>query len=99
MLLYEEATMRSMCPVTHFMALALADGVFEECTSFQDIEAKELPPGSALYKYRYKSEAKQRPILRSILSDGSVSETASSPTNALTTCSRGLVNGLGTKTG
>jgi hypothetical protein len=33
MLLYEEATMRSMCPVTHFMALALADGVFEECTS------------------------------------------------------------------
>jgi hypothetical protein len=58
MLLYEEATMRSMCPVTYFMALALADGVFEECTSFQDIEAKKLPLGSSLYKYRYKSEAK-----------------------------------------
>jgi hypothetical protein len=55
--------MRCMCPVPQFMALALADRVFEECTSFQDIEAKELPPGSSLYKYRYKSEAKQRPIL------------------------------------
>ncbi|KAH6864996.1 hypothetical protein BKA58DRAFT_438891 [Alternaria rosae] len=91
MLLYEEATMLSMFLVTHFMALALADGVFEECTSFQDIEAKELPLGSSLYKYRYKLEAKQRPILRSILSDGSVSE------NGILTyeCFNNMLKGIG----
>jgi hypothetical protein len=67
MLLYKEATMQSMCLVTHFMALALVDGVFKECTLFQGIKAKELPLGSLQYKYCYKSEAKQRPILRSNL--------------------------------
>ncbi|KAJ5023809.1 hypothetical protein PSV08DRAFT_410917 [Bipolaris maydis] len=43
MLLYKEAAMRSMCPVTHFLALALADGVFQDCANLQEIEAKELP--------------------------------------------------------
>ncbi|KAF1935092.1 hypothetical protein EJ02DRAFT_486881 [Clathrospora elynae] len=84
MLLYEETTMRSMCPVTHFMALALADGVFEECNSFQDIEAKELLPGSSLYKYRYN-----------INNDGLVSED-----NILTyNCFNNMLKGIGQRAG
>ncbi|KAJ6195493.1 hypothetical protein J3E72DRAFT_387080 [Bipolaris maydis] len=63
MLLYKEAAMRSMCPVTHFLALALADGVFQDCANLQEIEAKELPAGSLMYKYRYKPEAVPKPIL------------------------------------
>jgi hypothetical protein len=74
MLLYEEVIMRSMCPVTYFIALALVDGVFEDYHSFQDIKAKQLPLGSSLHKYRYKSDLKRRPILRSICNNGSVSE-------------------------
>ncbi|KAF1360100.1 hypothetical protein EJ07DRAFT_118025 [Lizonia empirigonia] len=95
MLLYEEATMRSMCPVTHFMALALADEVFEDCKSFQDIEAKELPPGSSLYKYRYKPEAKSKPILRSIRNNGSVSENDILTYN----CFNNMLKGLGQRAG
>jgi hypothetical protein len=45
MLLYEEST-RCMCAVAHFMAMALADGVFADCQSYQDLAAKELPTGS-----------------------------------------------------
>jgi hypothetical protein len=95
MLLYEEVTMRSMCPVTHFMALALADGVFEDCHSFQDIEAKELPPGSSLYKYRYKSDLKQTPILRSICNNGSVSENDILTYN----CFNNMLKGVGQQAG
>ena len=95
MLLYEEDTMRSMCPVAHFMALALADGVFQDCTCFQDIEAKELPPGSSLYKYRYKPEAKQRPILRSISPNGVVSENDILTYN----CFNNMLKGIGQRAG
>ena len=95
MLLYEEAEMRSMCPVTYFLALALADGVFDGCESFKDIEAKELPPGSSLYKYRYKSEAKQRPILRSINPNGTVSDNEILTYN----CFNNMLKGIGQRAG
>jgi hypothetical protein len=73
MLLYEEST-RCMCPVAHFMAMALADEVFADCQSYQDLAAKELPPGSQMYVYRCKPETKKRPILRSICNNGAISE-------------------------
>ncbi|KAF1359213.1 hypothetical protein EJ07DRAFT_121068 [Lizonia empirigonia] len=95
MLLYEEATMRSMCPVTHFIALALADGVFEDCNSFQDIEAKKLPLGSSLYRYRYKPEAKKRPILQSLCKDGSISENGILTYN----CFNNMLKGIGQRAG
>ncbi|KAI0580591.1 hypothetical protein TUN199_07012 [Pyrenophora tritici-repentis] len=66
--------MRSMYLVTYFIALTLADGVFDSCKTFEDIKTKELLLGSLLYKYRYKLEAKQRLILRSISPNGTVSE-------------------------
>jgi hypothetical protein len=56
------------------MTMALADGVFADCQSYQDPAAKELPPGSQMYTYRYKPEAKRKPILRSICNNGIVSE-------------------------
>ncbi|PZD37947.1 DUF3435 domain containing protein [Pyrenophora tritici-repentis] len=95
MLLYEEATMRSMCPVTYFIALALADGVFDSCKTFEDIEAKELPLGSSLYKYRYKPEAKQRPILRSISPNGTVSKNDILTYN----CFNNMIKGIGQRAG
>ena len=87
--------MRSMCPVTHFMALALADNVFEDCNSFQDIDAKKLPLGSSLYKYRYKPEAKKRPILRSICNNGLVSENDILTYN----CFNNMLKGIGQRAG
>jgi hypothetical protein len=84
-----------MCPVTHFIALALVVGVFEDCDSFQDIEAKELLLGSSLYKYRYKSDLKQKPILRSICNNGSVLE------NDILTyhCFNNMLKGVGQQAG
>ncbi|KAE8853123.1 hypothetical protein HRS9122_00115 [Pyrenophora teres f. teres] len=95
MLLYEEAGMRSMCLVTYFLALALADGVFDGCESFKDIEVKELPLGSLLYTYRYKSEAKQRPILRSINPNGTVSDNEILTYN----CFNNMLKGIGQRAG
>ncbi|CAN9286059.1 unnamed protein product [Alternaria alternata] len=94
MLLYEEPT-RALCPVTHFLALALADGVFADCQSFQDVAAQELPPGSKLYKYRYKPEAKRRPILRGICNNGVVSENDILTYN----CFNNMIKGLGQRAG
>ncbi|KAI1673666.1 DUF3435 containing protein [Pyrenophora tritici-repentis] len=87
--------MRSMCPVTYFIALALADGVFDSCKTFEDIEAKELPLGSSLYKYRYKPEAKQRPILRSISPNGTVSKNDILTYN----CFNNMIKGIGQRAG
>ena len=95
MLLYEETAMRSMCPVTHFIALALADGVFEDCNTFQDIENMKLQPGSSFCKYRYKSDAKERPILRSISNTGLVSETDILSYN----CFNNMLKGIGQRAG
>jgi hypothetical protein len=95
MLLYEEDDTRSICPVTYFIALALADGVFEDCTSFQDIEDKRLPPGSLLYKYRCKPEAKTKPILRTICNNGSVSENDILAYN----CFNNMLRGIGQRAG
>jgi hypothetical protein len=72
MLLYEERSSRQTCLVTYFLALALADGVLEKCNTIGNIHAKRYAPGSLIYHYRYKPEAKEKPILRSVGSDRAV---------------------------
>jgi hypothetical protein len=91
MLLYEERSSRQTCPVTYFLALALADGVLEKCNTIHDIHAKRYAPGSSIYRYSYKPEAKERPILRSVGSDGAVCSDRILTYN----CLNGALKGLG----
>lgn len=48
-MLYEEMGDRALCPVTWFLAQALADGVFEDPTSINKMEAKDIPQGTTRY--------------------------------------------------
>jgi hypothetical protein len=94
-LLTEEPEDRSLCPVTYFLALALADGVFEGCTTMHDLEAKETPPGSASCSFKYKASVGDKPLLRRIEPDGNVS-----PDRILTyDCLNGMLKNLGQRAG
>jgi hypothetical protein len=73
--LTEEPNIRSACPVTYFIALALADGVFSEGDTFEDLTARKIQLGALSYSFRFKPEALERPILRSTCPDGSLSDT------------------------
>jgi hypothetical protein len=73
-MLSEEPTIRSMCPILHFMAMALADGVFIDASTFEDIRAHMVPPGTGTYTFKYKSTANSKPIMRATCPDGSISE-------------------------
>ncbi|KAF2849805.1 hypothetical protein T440DRAFT_490368 [Plenodomus tracheiphilus IPT5] len=70
----EEPTIRSACPVTYFIAMALADGVFCEGNTFNDLAAQRVPAGALTYRFKYRPEALERPIMRSTNPDGSLSE-------------------------
>jgi hypothetical protein len=90
MLMYEEPLVRSMCPVANFVAMALADGVFDGCETFQDIEAKKIPMGSKLYRFRYRPNVTHLPVLRSTCSDGVTSQERILTYNCLNNSLKGL---------
>ncbi|KZM26465.1 hypothetical protein ST47_g2208 [Ascochyta rabiei] len=75
MTLYEEPLMRYMCPVTWFLSLAFADGVFEDMGTSDDLETVKPIPGNMLYRAKYKSEVLERPVIRGMRADKSISET------------------------
>ncbi|EOA89662.1 uncharacterized protein SETTUDRAFT_104713 [Exserohilum turcica Et28A] len=75
MLLTEEPGDRALCPVTYFLALALADGVFEGCKTLSDLRSKKPPLGSSYCEFPYHADVGSTPILRSCRPDGSISPT------------------------
>jgi hypothetical protein len=89
--LYENPEDRSLCPITLFLALGLADEVFEGIHSFNDLEATKIEPGDSRVRYRCKPHAKSLPIMRLIDSSGEVSERRILSYN----CSYIMLKGLG----
>ena len=75
MTLYEEPRMRYMCPVTWFLSLAFADGVFQDMECLNDLEAVQPIPGNLLYRAKYRPEVLERPVMRGMRADKSMSET------------------------
>src|SRR4051812_32528962 len=67
--------MRFMCPVTWFLSLAFADGVFEDLHSYNDLESAKPLPGDRDYTAKYKPEALKRPIMRAMCENHSISDT------------------------
>jgi hypothetical protein len=88
--MYEECKDRSLCVVTTFLALALADGVFEGVKSFTDIENRQPVPGSNRVRYHIKDSMKSFPIMRTISSSGQVSASRMLTYNCSYTRLRGL---------
>ncbi|KAJ5055093.1 hypothetical protein J3E72DRAFT_178899, partial [Bipolaris maydis] len=75
MLLTEEPEDRALCPVTYFLALALADGVFEGCKTLSDLQSMKPSPGSSYCEFPYHADVGNLPILRCCQPDGSISPT------------------------
>lgn len=61
--------------ITHCIALALTDDVFEGCNLFSNLQSKELLPYSSIYVFCYNTNEGDLPILRSALQDASISPT------------------------
>jgi hypothetical protein len=74
LVLYEEQDDRALCPVTWFLAQALADRVFEDVESIDDMESREIPPGASRYTFRYRSGKDTQPIMRGVRPDGTISD-------------------------
>lgn len=74
MVLYEEPLIRYMCPVTWFLSLTFADGVFKDLSLYKDLRKVEPPLGSSLYRAKYTGGALERPIMRNVRADGTISE-------------------------
>ncbi|KAF1941090.1 hypothetical protein EJ02DRAFT_378356, partial [Clathrospora elynae] len=72
--LTEEPSIRSACPVSYFLALALADGAFSKGNTLEELTAMKIQPGSLSYRFKFRPEVLGKPILRSICSDGSLSD-------------------------
>jgi hypothetical protein len=64
-ILPEEPTIRSACPVTYFIAMALADDVLVEGNTFNDLAPQRVPAGALTYRFKCKPEALERPAMRS----------------------------------
>ncbi|KAH7551112.1 hypothetical protein BM1_09986 [Bipolaris maydis] len=75
MLLTEEPGDRALCPVTYFLALALADGVFEGCKTLSDLQSRKPSPGSSYCEFPYHADLGNLPVLRCCQPDGSISPT------------------------
>jgi hypothetical protein len=75
MTLREEPRMRYMCPMTWFLSLAFTDGAFKELESFKDLESVDPIPGNRLYRTKYQSEMLERPVMRGMRADKSMSDT------------------------
>jgi hypothetical protein len=89
--MYEVPEDRSLCVVSAFLALALADGAFEGTQSFGDLERKQPIAGSTRVTYHAKESMRSIPVMRAISSSGEVS-----PNRVLTyNCSYTSLRGLG----
>jgi hypothetical protein len=73
-MLCEEPTIRSMCPVAYFLAMSLADEVFSEGSTFEDLRAQPIPLGTDSYCFKYRPGMKEKPIMRSTCPNGAISE-------------------------
>jgi hypothetical protein len=65
---------RYMCPVTWFLALAFADDVFQDIRSYLDLNSIRPIEGSLKYTARYKADALQRPVMRGMRANRSMSQ-------------------------
>ena len=54
--------------------MALADNVLVDGNTFSDLASRKVPPGALTYRFKYKPEALERPIMRSTDPNGSLSE-------------------------
>jgi hypothetical protein len=73
MVFQEGQSMRHMCTVTWFLSLAFADGVFKNLFPPSGLGKVTPPPGSYLVRVQYIEIALQRPFLRGIIRDASIS--------------------------
>ncbi|KAF2205642.1 hypothetical protein GQ43DRAFT_445907 [Delitschia confertaspora ATCC 74209] len=95
LILYEEPTKRYICPATHFILFALADGAIMECTTLADIQSRKPPPGTFAYKFQIKPETADIPILRATNRDGTISSS-----RILTaSCFNSHIQGVGQRAG
>jgi hypothetical protein len=74
MILYEEPQERHMCPVTFFLSLAFADQAFQDLVSYNDLATARPVAGSSLYRATYKPNALQRPVMRGMATDRTISD-------------------------
>ncbi|KAF2196986.1 hypothetical protein GQ43DRAFT_458794 [Delitschia confertaspora ATCC 74209] len=88
-ILYEEPTKRYICPVTHFILFALADGAIMGHNMME--VSRKPPPGIFAYKFQIKPETADIPILRATNRDGTIF-----PSRILTaSCFNSHIHGVG----
>jgi hypothetical protein len=84
-----------MCPVIDFLSHALADGVFLDCDSFDDIIKRRPVSGSQKYRFRIKQDMYKKPLLCALQNDGTIS-----PDKILSySCLHNLIRGIGERAG
>ncbi|KAF2628301.1 hypothetical protein BU25DRAFT_421276 [Macroventuria anomochaeta] len=88
--MYEVPEDRSLCVVSAFLSLALADRALDGIESFSDLERRQPALGSNIVTYRVKDSVKSIPIMRAISSCGEVSENRILTYNCSYTALRGL---------
>jgi hypothetical protein len=96
-MLFKEPTIRLMCPIMHFMAMALADGVFVDASTFEDIRSNMVPPGTGTFTYKYQSAANSKPIMRATCPDGTILENRILSYDAFNNALKGLGQQAGYK--
>ncbi|KAF2174444.1 hypothetical protein K469DRAFT_675779 [Zopfia rhizophila CBS 207.26] len=68
--LTEDPTQRMICPVTHFLALALADGALEGINELSDLSRLKIPESSMSLLLGIKKHMADIPVLRAFDSNG-----------------------------
>ena len=94
--LYEEPHMRYMCPVTWFLSLAFADGVFQDMEFTNELEASRPILGNLFYKAKSKPEVLECSVLMGMLADESMPETIWTY-DCFNSALKDMVNGLAIK--
>jgi hypothetical protein len=95
MMLYEGPTERHLCPITYFLALALADGALKNYSSISDLVAVRPIPGQQAVTFAINPEMSKTPFLRAIENDGTLSS-CMIPSYA---CINNMVKGTGERAG
>jgi hypothetical protein len=79
-----------MCPVSLFLSIALADGVFSDAGTFEDIKAHEKSPGTIFHTSKFKSGMRSKPAMRSTCPDGAIYENGILSYDAFNNALKGL---------
>ncbi|KAI9882877.1 MAG: Serine/threonine-protein kinase tel1 [Watsoniomyces obsoletus] len=74
-ILHEHVQDRSLCPVSYFLAMALADDVFQGISDPSQFAKLDVPSGRESFILPYKLDKIKVPILRSAKLDRSISST------------------------